>query len=428
MTGNINICLCGDILISRRIPAIMPDYLQEISGIIKQYECCFGNLETTIRRNEGYPEAYPGGTYTSADPLCLHDLKNLGFNLFNTANNHAMDYSHDGLLATLKYLDQEDIPHAGTGENLSEAAAPAFFECRDGRIALIGVTSSFHDSYLAGPQNQEVKGRPGVAPLRHKAVYELNQKNFEDLQRIAEDTGINDYHDQARKEGYLPQSQWLKFGSFDFSPGKNNCVHTEPLAADLTRTINVVSDARLQADVVIVSIHSHQFKNKDKHIPPDFISIFAKECIKAGADIVVCHGPHVMRGIERYDNGIIFHGLGNFMLQLETRRKVGEEEYIKAGITRQDCSGFGGLVKLRSKNGAVGLVADPDAWVSYFVGLSIRNGHKQIVLYPIEISKGYNGGCPKLSNDISILKEVQKMSSSYNTEIIIKEARGYIQW
>lgn len=426
--NNISIALCGDILISRRIPELMPEGLLTISRELEKYECRFGNLETTIRKNEGYPEAFPGGTYTSADPLCLKDLKRLGFNLFNTANNHAMDYSHDGLLATLEYLDNEEIPHAGTGKNLSEASMPTFFECQNGRVALIGVTSSFHDSYLAGPQNQEMQGRPGVAPLRHKAIYELDEENYDALARIAEVSGINNYHNQARKEGYLPIAGNLKFGTFDFVKGGNNEVHTSPLEADEIRTLCAVKDSRLQADVVIVSIHSHQFGGKDKRNVPEFISLFAKKCIDAGADIIVCHGPHLTRGIEQYGKGVIFHGLGNFIFQLETRKMVGEEEYIKAGTSRFSCTGFGGLVKLRSKDGRVGLMADDSAWRSFFAGLTIIDGHMEVELYPIEISRGYNGGIPAISNDISILEEIRTMSSlmGTNVEINYAEKRGYV--
>ena len=77
----------------------MPKELVDVSEILKQYECCLGNIETTIRIDEG--QVYPGGTYASADLVCLRDLKTVGFNLLNTTNNSSMDYGHVGLLVTL---------------------------------------------------------------------------------------------------------------------------------------------------------------------------------------------------------------------------------------------------------------------------------------------------------------------------------------
>lgn len=396
MKKEIKIALCGDVLISRRLPNKYPDSLQQISEILKNQDCSFGNLETTVHNREGYPELFPGGSYAMCDPFCLKDLKQFGFNVFNTANNHSMDYSHGGLLATLKNLDELGIPHCGTGKNLAEACAAAFVECQNGRVAFIGITSSFHDSYAAGPQNQDLQGRPGVNPLRHTAIYELDEKNFDDLVRIASASGINSYHDQARKEGYLPQEENFKFGSFYFKKGFKNTVSTTPNSIDLQRTIDTIVDCKYSSDVIVVSIHSHQFKGTNKHNEPDFINMFAKKCIDAGADIVVCHGPHVTRGISEYGKGIIFHGLGNFILQHETMSVVGEEQYRKVGLTRETSTGVGNVIDKRCKGGTIGLSADPDAWKSYFITLSWTPNGISYNKHDIVICKEKNNGLPSM--------------------------------
>lgn len=419
MNKRITISLAGDVLISRRLPMVLPHDLKEIQDIMLAQDCRFGNLEATVHDCEGYPEAFPGGSYLMAPPLCVCDLKALGFNVFNTANNHSMDYSHGGLLATLQHLDEQGLPHCGTGKNLSAATAPAFVECQQGRVAFVGVTSSFHDSYAAGPQNQDMQGRPGVAPLRHKAVYELDEENFINLVRIADVSGINNYHNQARKEGYLPQTEEFKFGTYNFRKGSENRLITTPNDSDLQRTIKSIIDARYFADIVVVSIHGHQFEGTDKHNVPGFVRQFSQQCIEAGADIIVCHGPHVMRGIELYGRGIIFHGLGNFMLQHESVTMVGEEQYLKAGTTRQASTGVAEVMNLRSKHGKVGLNADRDAWYSYFVTLEWLDGRMKSVVHPIEIHREKNNGLPFLSHDISILEQLQSLSEEMNLVMTI---------
>lgn len=40
---------------------------------------------------------------------------------------------------------------------------------------------------------------------------------------------------------------------------------------------------------------------------------FSRACIDAGADLVIGHGPHVLRKIESYKNGLILYSLGNFL-------------------------------------------------------------------------------------------------------------------
>ena len=231
--NDITLSLVGDVLISKRLPERHYAGMDSIVELLNRHECRFGNLETTIHNMEGYPEAYPGGMHAAAKPLCLEDLRRFGFNLFSTANNHSMDYSHGGLLATIKYLDKYGIPYAGTGRNLADASRYATCDCSNGRIALLSVTSSFHDSYAAGPQNQDMQGRPGVSPLRHKAIYELEEKKFDALQEIAKVTGISDYHNQAIKEGFMCPSTNFKFGVYEFKKGERNTVYTYPLQEDL---------------------------------------------------------------------------------------------------------------------------------------------------------------------------------------------------
>ncbi len=425
MHNFITISLCGDLLISRRIP---PQVIaaNPVAELLRSHECRFGNLETTVHRREGYPAAFPGGGYSMADPLCLYDLNDYGFNLLNTANNHSMDYSCNGLLATIKYLDEKGIAHAGTGANLHEACKPVYFECSAGRVAMLGVTTSFHDSYRAGPQNQEMMGRPGVAPLRHQVVYELDEKHFQQLEEIAELTGINAQKKQAIKEGYAASGQLLQFGNFylKFKKGSACNKTSTPSLQDTKRTISYIKDAKAKSDIVIVSIHSHQFDGNDKHNVPKFLQQFAHECIEAGADIIACHGPHLIRGVEVYSGGIIFHGLGNFIFQHEYVDFLPEEYYLKFGLTRQQSNGSSELFDVRSQHGKKGLKTDPNAWKSVMVSLSISDDQIQTTLYPVSIS--VKTGLPALSHDSETIEEINALSKVYGTrfDIISPENKG----
>lgn len=421
--GEIAISLCGDVLISKRLPH---QYGGKIYDFFQKHDCRFGNLETTIHRREGYPAAFPGGGYAMAAPGCLKDLKDFGFNLFSTANNHAMDYSCNGLLATMKYLQKYDIPFSGTGINLSDASKPAYVECVGGRVALISVTSSFHDSYAAGPQNQEMQGRPGVAPLRHTAIYNLDERNYGDLCRIARESGINAYHDMGIRTGYLTAVSNLRFGPYQFRKGERNEVHTTPNKDDLQRTLNVVKDTKEISDVVIVSIHTHQMLGSDESRNPEFVSIFAKECIDAGANIVVCHGSHRLRGIEVYDEGIIFHGLGNFIFQHELVDYCPEELYNRYGLTRQTTSGTNELFRVRSKNGTIGAKTMADCYRTIIASVNYKDGNMETILVPVKID--VQTGLPQISKDLSVLERLTQLSDLYQTTINIdkEKAFGYI--
>lgn len=48
-----------------------------------------------------------------------------------------MDYSYDGLIKTLNVVNMYSFSSAGVGMNLGEAAAPAYLDTLNGRIAFI---------------------------------------------------------------------------------------------------------------------------------------------------------------------------------------------------------------------------------------------------------------------------------------------------
>lgn len=422
----VSLSLCGDLFISRRIPRNGEAKLPEIQRLLKKHDCVFGNLEVPVlRKNEGYPEAFPGGSYGMASPECLSDLKELGFNLFNAATNHAMDFGHNGLIKTLNYLEQVDIPVAGIGRNLSEASSPAFCDCSNGRVSLLGVTTSFHDSYAAGPQNQDMIGRPGICPLRHKAIYQVREEDYNNLVRIASEIGINTYQNSGIKLGYVNKPDNFKFGTFEFKKGDDNVCHTFPLQSDLDRTLSYVRDAKIQSDIVIVSIHSHQPNTNNPSRNAEFVEIFAKKCIDEGADIIACHGPHSMRGVEIYNKGVIFHGLGNMIFQTDQQSVVPEEFYMKYGTSRQACNGVGTVNLMRNKNNSIGFITMTKQWRSTIVSMSCSDQLFDFRFYPIEISK--QTGLPSLSSDETILQDLYNLSIEYGTKIEINHNIGKLR-
>ena len=415
---NIKCFLAGDLFISTRLSC---QDLRKISPIItfsKSHDCRFGNLETALLPvNGGTPAMFPGGGYAMAEPECAKDIKKLGFNLLNAATNHAMDYGEGGCLETMKALNSAKLSFAGLGSDLESASTATYIKTKSGIVSMLGVTSSFHDSYAAGPSNIDVIGRPGVSPLRHKAIYHLPENDYRMLSRIASECGINSYHDIGRKYGYLLKEENMKFGTFDFVIGLDAGVETHPLKADMDRTVNQIQIARAKSDLVIVSCHSHQFKGPDNAIPPDFVSEFSHHCIDVGADMVVCHGPHILRGIEIYKGGLILHGLGNFIFQNEQQKVLPEEFYLKYGLTRQSCNGPQDAFRARSKNGTVGIIASEKEWKGAVFSVTAGRDFFYVEAHPIAISK--KDGLPAFSEDIGVLEMLCDLSAQFGAKVNI---------
>src|SRR5690606_30893600 len=77
----------------------------------------------------------------------------------------------------------------------------------------------------------------------------------------------------------------------------------------LERLADDVADARKHADLVIVALHKGIVHTPAVLAP--YERPLAAAAVDAGADIVVGHHAHLLRGIELKERRPVFHGLGN---------------------------------------------------------------------------------------------------------------------
>lgn len=56
---------------------------------------------------------------------------------------------------------------------------------------MIAVSSSFHESGMAGGQSAELIGRPGLNPLRYETIYHVTEENYKKAEELAALTKIN---------------------------------------------------------------------------------------------------------------------------------------------------------------------------------------------------------------------------------------------
>lgn len=421
----------GDAFITRRIPEDGYDGYEELCQCIRENDVKFTNLEMTFHDQEGVPAAVSGGTWAMAEPEILDDLKKMGFNLFNTANNHSCDYSHGGVLATISNLKKRNMVFSGTGKNLQDASRPCYLETKKGRVALISVCSTFDLSAMAGGQSGDLPGRPGLNPLRYTTRYHVDQSHYDMVNALARLTRINAARDHSVKNGYASPLEpgIMPLGKSLFVLDEKNWVESIPEEQDLVRITEEIKEAKRQADVVLVSIHAHESDTGETSVPARFIEIFSRACIDAGANVVIGHGPHEVRGIECYHNGVIFYSLGNFIFQTET---VGLQPYDAYANKKMPIdTKVGAYMDARSKNGTAGYGVLPEIWNSVMASWTIEEGAvTQIRLYPVELymnEKRTKKGIPHLTGDEQILEKLNKLCQPYNTQISIKNGVGVIE-
>lgn len=421
----------GDSFITRRLPSLHAESFRQLSSLIQQAEVRFTNLEVTTHRYEGIPAAVSGGTWAVAPPEVLEDIRAYGFNLLSWANNHTLDYSIEGLRAMKRYLDHYGFVHAGAGDNLAEASQPKYLDCPSGRVALIAVTSTFHDSWVAGDQRPDMIGRPGINPLRYSTTYRLPSDQLEQLRNIAKGIGINAKHEQRVKEGYAVASDdgQVLFGDYRFAEGTMPGYTTKPLERDVQRIHKAIKEAERSADYVLVSLHAHEMAGDDKSAPAEFIKTFSRSCIDAGAHAVIGHGPHILRGIEIYKQRPIFYSLGNFIFQNETVTALPADFYEKYGLDHTH--GVADAFDKRTNGDTKGLGVNKLAWETIVPFWSMEDGYvKEIRLYPVELGYGmsrYQRGWPKPSENINILEHLQQISAPFQTKIDMNGSVGIIR-
>lgn len=424
ITNSITFSAVGDCFITRRLPFGDPE-AKKVRNILKQGDARFANLEVTTHRREGSPSAFSGGTWAMAEPEVLEDLSFYSFNMLNGATNHTLDYLYGGLNATEYYIKKYGFIYAGLGKNLADASEPRYLETTKGRVALIGCTSTFHESWAAGDQSRDMEGRPGINPLRYNTTYSVSEEKLSQLKYIADSTYINADENLAIKEGF--QNEYSKhnfrFGGHFFEAGDEEGMKRHIIEQDLNRLKEAVKQAHRQADYVIVSIHSHEMEKENKNEPPDFQIEFSRQMIDAGADIIIGHGPHVLRGVEIYKGKPIFHGLGNFIFQNDTVTHLPREFYEKYNLSFE--ANVADALDARSDNGKKGLGVNPNVWHSVIPVWKMNQGIlENIILYPVDLGFGkprYSRGWPKLTNDSSIMEQMQFLSKPFGTKIEIQQ-------
>jgi poly-gamma-glutamate capsule biosynthesis protein CapA/YwtB (metallophosphatase superfamily) len=428
MPTPISFAATGDSFITRRLPAT-PE-LAAIRALLAACDARFTNVETLTPGPGAIANAISGGTWASAPDGVIPDLQALGFNMFALATNHALDFLHAGLTATGAAFDRYDAVVAGAGANLAEATAPRYLETPAGRVAVISVCSTLHETAIAGQQRVDMPGRPGINPLRFATTYTLPRAELDALAALAATSNVNSRNHMMVKEGHAepPPAGVIQFGDLRFREGPAGGVITTARPDDVARVTAAISEARRQADRVVVSLHAHEQLGEDKAIAADFVEAFCRACIDEGAHAVIGHGPHVLRGIEIYCGRPIFYSLGNFIFQNETVPVLPQEFYDKFKLPLD--ARVPDAIDARSDTNRRGFAANPWAWKAV-IARWVDDGDRvsEITLHPVALGYGEGRpqrGLPQLSDDPAILPHLADLSARYGTRLEMEGGVGRI--
>ena len=425
-----SMALTGDSIITRSLSVYdEPEYLQMIN-LIRGADVAFTNLEVLFHNYEPYPMAVSGGTWMRADPKLAAELSWAGFDLLSRANNHTGDYGVEGMRITTRHVRDAGMVDAGVGESLAEAREAKFLETSKARVALISVASSFARHMSAGPSRDDIPARPGLNPLRYKTTYEVEAEEFERLKALG--TSLGQFSNQDGKPRGLDEEKpgEMKLFGRDFKLAESNRVRTEANEKDVAAITAVVNNAKRVADFVIVTIHAHEGQKRSE--PAEFLPVFARAMIDAGADVFVGHGPHALRGIEIYAGKPIMYSLGDFIFQNETLLRLPYDNYARYDLGAD--AHLADFNDKRYKNDTEGFPANPEIWESVVAVPVFENKELvQLALHPITLGYGLPRqvrGRPMFADGelgAKIINDLKERSAPFGTRIVARGGIGYVE-
>ena len=276
----------GDLIIDEPDP---DRYFEPARAMLAAADVVVGHVEVPFTLEREGSANVPS---EARDPSKLSALGRAGFHVASLAANHLYDEGPAGVRDTLEGLRASNIVPFGAGMNLEQARQPAVVE-RD------GLRLGFLSYNLVGPKESWAGSRkPGGAYVHILTSYELDHA----------------------------------------TPGGTPNVFTGAEAESLERMCDDIRTLRSRTDFVMVSMHKGTVHTPALVMP--YEKQVARAAIDAGADAVVGHHAHILRGIEVYKGKPIYHGLGNFVTVTHALSPVGVADPDEWALRRLKLFGF----------------------------------------------------------------------------------------
>lgn len=251
---------------------------EQVETIFKKADLCFGNNERLYSSNIDENFRMDRFPYFPQHVSPEHASALTIFDIMSFASNHSLDLGPEIMLDTIKVLNNQGIKVIGAGKNIDEARKPAIFKNNSIKIGFLSYCS------VVPIGSEATKNKPGIVPLRASTWYE----------------------------------------AYDWQPGTPPIIRSKTNESDLDNLINDIKLLKKQVNFLVISMHW------GIHFQRSSIAEYQKEiahtAIDHGADIIIGHHPHVIKGIELYKGKPIFYSLGNFAFDFPSNRM---EMYLK---------------------------------------------------------------------------------------------------
>jgi len=167
-------------------------------------------------------------------------------------------------------------------------------------------------------------------------------------------------------------------------------------------------------------------------LPAEFLVTFSRAMIDAGADVLVGHGPHFLKGIEIYKGKPIFYSLGNFIFENELVDFQPAENYLKNDLSPEALPSD--FYTKRAKTAKIDMIGKRIYWQSVIVKMVFGSDHtlKTINLHPVDLGFGKSRSqrgrpYPAAPADAkTIIDDLTRLSKPMGTAIAFENGIGVV--
>lgn len=250
-----------------------------VKPYIEKADLAICNVETVFA---GEKEKYSGFPRFNTPDALADALKNTGFDVAVTANNHSLDRGTAGLLRTIDVLSKAGLTVTGTRKNSTE------------------------DNYAI----KDVKGvKVGIISYTYETA---------------------EYHGKKTLNGsIMPDDSADLINTFNYARLDNDL-------NNIKNTIDLAKNAG--AEVIVLYLH---WGDEYKTVPNQYQKQMAQSISNMGADVIFASHPHVLQAAEIIEDSsnlkktAVFYSLGNFLSnqRYELSKNRHSEDGLIAGVT-----------------------------------------------------------------------------------------------
>ena len=168
-------------------------YFTDIKQYIEEADITVGNLETTL---SGAKRGYSGYPTFNTPEILAKNLKDAGFDVVSTANNHCIDKGYTGIESTIDFLDAAGLAHTGTFKSKKDQETILVKDVKGVKIAFLSFTYGTNGIPIPKDKTYAVNL---IDKKLIKSQIDLAKKEEPDLICVSMHWGI-EYQTKANKE------------------------------------------------------------------------------------------------------------------------------------------------------------------------------------------------------------------------------------